>query len=138
MSRILKLFAAFAALIGLAFAALVWFGIGEHERLFGEPVLMVFPKGFTGLVCVQSSPGPPPTYSRPKKYVVSGVGLVLIDADVLQSHNPRKYFERDPTTSEEFPMSPNYYLGIFGESGPNGVSYTVGWVGKYRVLGYIP
>lgn len=129
MKRTLKLLAAIAALVALALGALVWVGIGEHERLFGEPVNIVFPKGFTGLVCVQFNPDPPPIYVRPKSYHVSSAGLVLMPSDVLQSHNPRRYFERDATSGAERFMPGDHYLGIFSESAPNGVSYTVGWVG---------
>jgi hypothetical protein len=130
VKRALKVLAFIGALFAFAFAALVWFGIGEHERLFGEPVNLVFPKGFNGLVCVQFSPGPPPIYERPKHYNVSPEGLVLIPSAVLQSLNPRNYFERDATSGALRLMPSDYYLGIFSENAPSGVAYTVGWVGS--------
>jgi hypothetical protein len=120
-------FAGFAAtLAALAIAALVWFAVGEHERLFGEPITMVFPKGFTGLVCVQFSPEPPSTYPRPSRYVIAKNGLVVIEAGVLQSHFPRRFIERDAATGAEQEMPPDHYAGIFSENSSDDVAYTVG------------
>ena len=136
MKRAPKVVVGILVVLGLGFVALVWFAIGEHERLFGEPIEIVFPKDFTGLVCVQVSPGQPPGYVRPKRYYVSRAGLAQIELDVLQSHNPRRYFELDQTSGNEVPLSGRAYTSIFSENAPTGTAYSVGWVGTTESWDY--
>ena len=129
MKRSLKVTVAKLVLFSSGFVALFWFAIVHFERHFVEPIEIVFPKDFDGLVCFQFMAGPPPGSVRPRRYYVSQAGLAQIELEVLQSYRPRKYFELDQVSGSEIPMTGRTYSSIFSETGPTGTSYSVGWVG---------
>lgn len=101
------------------------FWIGGGFDKFQEPIVIVLPEEYSGLVCVTTRAGN--EAQKKLRYEVDSKGLLVIDEEMLRSHRPRIYV----SGTEDRELSKNAMFPVYTETSvEDEESYTVMWVGS--------
>ena len=121
MKIVVTLIVAFLVIAGFGF-----FVAGGFER-FQEPIQIVVPSGYKGIVCAQLLPdagGP-----GREQYVVDEAGRTAIEGDVLRSHRQRQWLTR-AQGGRTTPIENSSVTAVRTENDSRtGHTYMVYWVG---------
>lgn len=121
----MKIFATLIAVL-VALAVFVFFVWGGFER-FQEPVRILVPTGYTGVICAKVLPDG--NGSRKGDYMVDKKGRIAIEGDVLRSHRQRQWVKRGEDDSTT-PISNSDITPVRTERDPRtGDSFMVYWLG---------
>ena len=105
----------------------LWIG-GYFEKL-QEPIVIILPKDYSGVVCATSHAGS--ETRADSRYEVREDGLLLVGSDVLGSHRPRIFETKEVNKDKVRVLPPDLMFPIYTENDvERNESYTIMWVGN--------
>ena len=104
------------------------FWIAGGFDLFKQPVEIVIPAGYSGVVCARLLPGA--ELALATRYEVAPNGLLPVSEEVMRSHRKLHFLSKSQGNSGLAPLPNDAMFPIFSETDlANNASFTVFWVG---------
>ena len=115
--------------IAIGIIGFVFFVYGGAEK-FEEPIQVVLPESYSGLLCATLVTATVPRGESPKlHYEVSNDGSFEIDKNLVTSHRPKQFYRRSPGTSPPTKVLDSEWFPVRTENSSRGVAYGVYWIG---------